>query len=61
MLASGLAATSARIDRPGPLGSSSHTIVPAKTYTNCTAKTAFQWLAQKADLEPGHVKLKPLR
>ena len=46
LLASGLAATSAELIDLG-LWELSHTIVPAKTYTNCTAKTAFQWLAQK--------------
>ncbi len=46
LLASGLPATSAELIDLG-LWELSHTIVPAKTYTNCTAKTAFQWLAQK--------------
>lgn len=46
LLASGLAVTSAELIDLG-LWELSHTIVPAKTYTNCTAKTAFQWLAQK--------------
>ncbi|XJZ60239.1 phage tail spike protein [Lactobacillus delbrueckii subsp. bulgaricus] len=46
LLASGLAATSAELIDLG-LWELSHTIVPAKTYTNCTAKMAFQWLAQK--------------
>lgn len=46
LLASGLAATSAELIDLG-LWELSHTIVPTKKYTNCTAKTAFQWLAQK--------------
>lgn len=46
LLASGLAATSAELIDLG-LWELAHTIVPAKSYTNCTAKTAFKWLAQK--------------
>ena len=46
LLASGLATTSAELIDLG-LWELAHTIVPAKSYTNCTAKTAFKWLAQK--------------
>ena len=46
LLASGLAATSAELIDLG-LWELAHNIVPAKTFSNVTAKTAFEWLAQK--------------
>lgn len=56
LLASGQAATSAEIIDLG-LWELAHNIVPAKTFSNVTAKVAFEWLAQKLTWELDTSKL----
>lgn len=56
LLASGQAATSAEIIDLG-LWELAHNIVPAKTFNNVSAKTAFEWLSQKLTWELDTSKL----